>query len=74
MDSCTRLKLQTCTKYKNEIRNNQYNRLCGLVVRTTDSNACDRWFDSYLTLKYFFFRLFLELNVHVNKLSVMSDD
>ena len=73
MDSCTRLKLLTCSKYQNDIRDNQYNILCGLVVRTTDSYTCDRWFDSYQTHIFLSFFLFvLELYVHVNKFSVMS--
>ena len=54
MDSCTRLKLQTCSKYENKIRDIQYSRLCGLVVRTADSYTCGRWFDSYLP--YIFFK------------------
>ena len=74
MGSCTRLKLQTCSKSVNEIRDTQHNRLCGLVVRTTDPYACIRWFESYLTYIFleFFFRLFLELYVHVNKFLLMS--
>ena len=34
----------------------QYSILCGLVVKTTDSYTCGRWFNSYLT--YFFFQVF----------------
>ena len=60
LDSCTRLKLQTCSKYQNEIRDSQYNRLCGLVVRTNYTYTCDRWFDFYLHVRniYFFLSFF----------------
>ena len=59
MDSCTRLKLQTCLKKENEIRYIQYSRLCGLVVRTADSYTCGRWFDIYLTYILSSFCLFV---------------
>ena len=74
IDSCTRLKLQACSKSENKIRDIQYSRLCGLMVRTADSYACGRRFDSYLTYIFFqvFVCLFLELYVRVNKFSVMS--
>ena len=74
MDSCTRLKLQTRPKWNNEVSDNHYNILCGLVVRSTDSHTCGRWFDSYLThifSQVYFFGLFLELNVIANICSVM---
>ena len=73
MDSCTRLKLQTRPKYNNEVRANHYNRICGLVVRATDSYTCGRWFDSFLRYIFsqvYFFGLFLEFYVHANKCSV----
>ena len=74
MDSCNRIKLQLCSKNENEKGDNQYNRICGRVVKITDSYTCGRCFDSYLTYIFLklFFRLFLELYVHVNNFSVMS--
>ena len=79
MDICTLL-YKHVQSSKTKYETLKYNRLCGLVVSTTDSRAdsytCSRWFESYLENIFSssfisIFSFVLVLYDHVNTFSVM---